>query len=160
MDKKFRLREATREEVPVVLSYIKKLAEYEKLSHRVFATVESLDHWLFERNIGKVLFPEEDGNIVGFVIYFYNFSTFEGKAGIYLEDVYIDEEARGRGYGKKIFEHIAETALKEGCSRIEFVCLDWNENSINFYKKLGAFPMSDWSTYRIENDKIEELARM
>ena len=156
----FRLREATREDVPTILKYIKRLADYEKLLDRVFATEESLEHWLFDRGIGRVLFPEDDGETVGFVLYFYNFSTFEGRAGIYLEDVYIDEDKRGRGYGKKIFKHLAETALQEGCMRIEFVCLDWNESSINFYTKLGAFPMSDWSTYRIEIDKIKELANM
>ena len=130
----FRLREATREDVPTILKYIKRLADYEKLLDRVFATEESLEHWLFDRGIGRVLFPEDDGETVGFVLYFYNFSTFEGRAGIYLEDVYIDEDKRGRGYGKKIFKHLAETALQEGCTRIEFVCLDWNESSINFIR--------------------------
>lgn len=158
MENKFELREARREEVPIILEYIKKLAHYEKLSDRVFATEDSLDHWLFERKIGKVLFPEENGEIVGFVLYFYNFSTFEGRAGIYIEDVYIDEDKRGRGYGKYIFKYVAETAIREGCTRIEFVCLDWNESSIRFYEKLGAFTMSDWSTFRIEADKIKELA--
>ncbi len=158
MDSNFKLRLADRSETGKILEYIKRLASYEKLLDRVVATEESLDYWLFEKKIGEVLFAFEGEEIIGFALYFFNFSTFEGKAGLYLEDIYIDEDKRGRGYGKEIFKKLAQIAMERRCSRFEFVCLDWNEKSIEFYKSLGAIPMKDWTIYRLENDKIKELA--
>lgn len=157
MGDNFNLRIAERHETGKILEYIKKLANYEKLLNQVVATEESLEYWIFEKGIGEVLFAEEDGEIIGFALYFFNFSTFEGRAGLYLEDVYIDEDKRHKGYGKKIFKKLAEIALERGCTRFEFVCLDWNEKSIEFYKKLGAKSMDDWTIYRLEVEEMEKL---
>lgn len=151
----FRL--ATREDIPLIFYFIKELAAYEKLSDEVIATEELLDHWIFEEKKAEVIIAEYEGVPAGFALYFYNFSTFVGRAGIYLEDLYVLPEYRRKGIGKAFFEELARIATKKGCGRLEWACLDWNQPSINFYLSLGAKPMSDWTVYRLTSDKLKDL---
>ena len=151
-------RKAGREDTPGILAFIRKLAAYEKKSDRVFATEALLEEWIFDKEIAHVFFSVADGKEVGFCLYFFNFSTFEGRAGLYLEDVYIDPAYRGRGYGKAIFRELARVAMKKGCSRMDWVCLDWNRSSIDFYLSMGAKAMDEWTNYRMERDVIARLA--
>ena len=151
----FRL--ATREDIPLIFYFIKELAAYEKLSDEVIATEELLNHWIFEEKKAEVIIAEYEGVPAGFALYFYNFSTFVGRAGIYLEDLYVLPEYRRKGIGKAFFEELARIATKKGCGRLEWACLDWNQPSINFYLSLGAKPMSDWTVYRLTSDKLKDL---
>ena len=154
-----RIRGATEEDVPLVLSLIRELAEYEKLSHEVVATEEGLRDSLFgERRYAEVLIAEQDGTPAGFALFFHNFSTFLGKPGIYLEDLYVKPAFRGAGIGKKLLVYLASLAKRRGCGRLEWWVLDWNEPSIGFYKKLGAIPMDDWTVYRVTGEALEGLA--
>ena len=154
-----RIREATEGDVPLILSLIRELAEYEKLSHEVVATEEALRESLFgERRYAEVLIAEHDGAPAGFALFFHNYSTFLGKPGIYLEDLYVRPEFRGSGIGKKLLAHLAGLAKRRGCGRLEWWVLDWNEPSIGFYKKLGAVPMDDWTVYRVSGSALEDLA--
>ena len=153
------VREAARDDVPLILSFILELAEYERLSHEVVATEESLRENLFgERPYAEVLIAEHDGAPAGFALFFHNFSTFLGKPGIYLEDLYVKPEFRGAGIGRKLLGHLARLASERGCGRLEWWVLDWNEPSIGFYKKLGAVPMDDWTVYRVSGAALEDLA--
>lgn len=151
----FRL--ATREDIPLIFYFIKELAAYEKMSDEVIATEELLNHWIFEEKKAEVIIAEYEGVPAGFALYFYNFSTFVGRAGIYLEDLYVLPEYRRKGIGKAFFEELARIATKKGCGRLEWACLDWNQPSINFYLSLGAKPMSDWTVYRLTSDKLKDL---
>lgn len=151
-------RKAERGDTPRILGFIRQLAEYERLSSSVVATEEMLEKWLFDRRSAEVLFVEEDGVPVGFALYFYNFSTFEGRPGLYLEDLFVVPEHRGKGYGKGLFLHLAQIARREGCGRMEWVCLDWNARSIAFYKSLGAASQEDWTLYRLTADQLAGLA--
>ncbi|MBR0087251.1 MAG: GNAT family N-acetyltransferase [Lachnospiraceae bacterium] len=151
-------RKAEEKDCGLILFFIKELAAYEKMSDQVEATPEKLREWLFEKNAAEVLFICEEKKEVGFALYFHNFSTFLGKAGIYLEDLYILPEYRGRGYGKAVLKKLAKTAVERGCGRLEWSCLDWNEPSIQFYLSLGAVPMDDWTTYRITGKTLADLA--
>ena len=154
-----RIREATEGDVPLILSLIRELAECEKLSHEVVATEEALRESLFgERRYAEVLIAEHDGAPAGFALFFHNYSTFLGKPGIYLEDLYVRPEFRGSGIGKKLLAHLAGLAKRRGCGRLEWWVLDWNEPSIGFYKKLGAVPMDDWTVYRVSGSALEDLA--
>jgi GNAT superfamily N-acetyltransferase len=154
-----RIREATEEDVPLILSLIRELAEYEKLSDEVVATEDGLRDSLFgERRYAEVLIAEHDGAPAGFALFFHNFSTFLGKPGIYLEDLYVKPAFRGSGIGKKLLVHLASLAKRRGCGRLEWWVLDWNEPSIGFYKKLGAVPMDDWTVYRVSGSALEDLA--
>ena len=154
-----RIREATEGDVPLILSLIRELAEREKLSHEVVATEEALRKSLFgERRYAEVLIAEHDGVPAGFALFFHNYSTFLGKPGIYLEDLYVRPEFRGSGIGKKLLAHLAGLAKRCGCGRLEWWVLDWNEPSIGFYKKLGAVPMDDWTVYRVSGSALEDLA--
>jgi len=144
------LRQAKSIDTPIILSLIKALAHYERLSDRVSASVEDLEKALFERQEATVILAELDQKVVGFALYFYNFSTFLGKKGLYLEDLFVLEEARNKGIGKALFQQCLNIAKSEGCGRIEWSVLDWNEPSIEFYIKQGAKPMDDWTVYRIE----------
>jgi GNAT superfamily N-acetyltransferase len=154
-----RIREATEEDVPLILSLIRELAEYEKLSDEVVATEDGLRDSLFgERRYAEVLIAEHDGAPAGFALFFHNFSTFLGKPGIYLEDLYVKPAFRGSGIGKKLLVHLASLAKRRGCGRLEWWVLDWNEPSIGFYKKLGAVPMDDWTVYRVSGLALEDLA--
>ncbi len=154
----FNLRFATPDDVGLVLSFIKKLADYEDLSDDVTATEEMLKDTLFSRNVAEVIIGEYEGKPVGFMLFFHNFSTFVGKPGIYLEDLFVDIEMRGKGFGKMMLSYLARLAIERDCGRLEWACLDWNEPSIKFYKSLGAVPMDEWTVYRMTGDAIKDLA--
>ncbi len=154
----FKLRKAEENDINLVLGLIKELAVYEKMLDEVIATEDSIRESVFIRKDANVMIAEFDGKPIGYVFYFFNYSTFIGKSGFYLEDIYIKPEYRGRGIGKEIFKVIAKIACYNGFKRVEWSCLNWNEPSINFYKGIGAIPMSDWTVYRLEGDKIRQLA--
>lgn len=154
----FTFRYAEEKDCALILQFIRNLAEYEKMLDEVVATEELLRKWLFEKQKAEVIFACVDGKEVGFALFFHNFSTFLGRAGIYLEDLYVLPEYRGKGYGKAILSQLAKIAVERGCGRLEWWCLDWNQPSIDFYKSLGAEPMSDWTVYRITGDTLTELA--
>ena len=151
-------RFATRGDCALILSFIRELAAYEKMLDEVVATEELLEEWLFDKQKAEVVFALEDDREVGFALFFHNFSTFLGRAGIYLEDLYVLPEYRGKGYGKGLLKKLAQIAVERGCGRLEWWCLDWNRPSIDFYLALGAEPMSDWTTYRITGNTLIELA--
>ena len=154
-----RLRSAVRADVPEVLRLIKALAEYEKLSHEVVATEAQLAQTLFgERPAAEVMLAEEGGRAVGFALFFQNYSTFLGKPGIYLEDLFVEPASRGRGLGKQLLQAIARLAVERGCGRFEWAVLDWNEPAIGFYKSLGARPMADWTVMRLTGEALKKLA--
>lgn len=150
---------AKESDVPLILKYIKELADYEGLLNEVVATEEILQEWIFEKKSAKVLLGEVDGQPMGFALYFHNFSTFLGRAGIYLEDLYVRPEYRGRGYGKAFLKKLAQIAVEEGCGRLEWWCLDTNKPSIDFYLSLNAEPMDEWTVFRIAGDTLTELAK-
>ena len=152
----FRTAEAA--DTGLILDFIRALAVYEKLEHEVVATEETLRHWLFEKRGAQVIFLLEDGKEVGFALYFHNFSTFLGRSGIYLEDLFVLPEYRGRGYGKALLRRLAAIAKAEGCGRLEWWCLDWNQPSIDFYKRMGAQPMDEWTVYRVSGAGLDALA--
>lgn len=151
-------RFAERNDVPLILEFILDLAEYEKMRNEVVATEALLTEWLFEKEKAEVIFAVIDGKEAGFALFFHNFSTFLGRAGIYLEDLYVRPEYRGRGIGKAIFKRLARIAADRGCGRLEWWCLDWNQPSIDFYLSMGAEPMNDWTVFRIAGEKLEGLA--
>ena len=150
-------RPALPEDCPLILSFIKALAEYEKMSDQVVATQELLREWIFEKGRAEVIFPLADGEEVGFALFFHNFSTFLGRAGIYLEDLFIKPEHRGKGYGKATLQQLGRIALERGCGRLEWACLDWNRPSIDFYLSLDARPMDQWTVYRLAGDSLKNL---
>lgn len=150
-------RPALPEDCPLILSFIRALAEYEKMSDQVVATEELLKEWIFEKGKAEVIFPVVDGEEVGFALFFHNFSTFLGRAGIYLEDLFIKPEHRGKGYGKATLQQLGRIALERGCGRLEWACLDWNRPSIDFYLSLGAKPMDEWTVYRLAGDSLRGL---
>ena len=141
-----------------ILAFIRGLAEYEKMENDVIATPELLREWIFEKEKAEVIFPVVDGKEVGFALFFHNFSTFLGRAGLYLEDLYILPECRGRGYGKATLRELARIAVDRGCGRLEWCCLDWNKPSIDFYLSLGARPMDEWTTYRLTGETLLRMA--
>ena len=151
-------RDAERKDVSLILQFIKEIAAYEKMSDQVIADETTLETWIFDKEKAEVFCVLEEGKEVGFALYFHNFSTFVGRGGIYLEDVYILPEYRGKGYGKAILKKLAAIAVERGCGRMEWVCLDWNQPSIDFYLSLGAQPMSDWTLYRLTGDALAQLA--
>ena len=148
---------AVRSDTTEILSFIKGLAEYEHMADDVVADVPTLEHWLFDEKKAEVLFAVEDGVKVGFALFFHNFSTFLGRAGIYLEDLFVKPEYRGRGYGKGLLTKLSEIAVERGCGRLEWWCLDWNTPSIEFYKSMGAVPMDEWTTFRIAGETLQKL---
>lgn len=154
----FRFRYAEEKDTALILHFIRQLAIYEKMEDQVSATEERLKEWLFEKNIARILFALEGEKEVGFALYFHNFSTFLGKGGIYLEDLFVLPEYRGKGYGKGLLKQLAKIAVSEGCGRLEWMCLDWNKPSIDFYLSLGAQPMEDWSLYRLTEDTLRQMA--
>lgn len=154
----FTIRQANINDVSTILSFIKALAEYEDMSDQVVATEELLKEWLFEKKKAEVLLAMEGDTAVGIALYFYNFSTFLGRAGIYLEDLFVKEEYRGKGYGKALLKELARIAVSQGCGRLEWCCLDWNQPSIDFYLSLGARPLDDWTQYRVTGDTLKALA--
>lgn len=155
---KLSFRYAQEADVSTILYFIKELAAYEKMSDEVVATEELLREWIFEQKKAEVLFALEDGQEVGFALFFHNFSTFLGRAGIYLEDLFVKPEYRGKGYGKALLKKLAQIAVERGCGRLEWWCLDWNQPSIDFYLSLGAEPMKDWTTYRIAGETLKKMA--
>ena len=154
----FQYRFATKADCALILDFIKALAEYEKMSDEVVATQELLEEWVFEKQKAEVIFALEDGKEVGFALFFNNFSTFVGKAGLYLEDIFVLPEYRGRGYGKGLISTLAKIACERNLGRMEWACLNWNKPSIDFYLSLGARPMSDWTVYRLDSDALRSVA--
>ena len=153
------IRLATEEDVPLILRFIKKLAEYERLSHEVTATEEGLRKSLFgEFRVAETLLAYLGDEPAGFALFFHNFSTFLGKPGLYLEDLYVSPEYRSVGVGRKLLIHLAKLAEERGCGRLEWWVLDWNEPAIKFYKSVGARPMDDWTVYRVAGGELEKLA--
>ena len=155
----FNIRKATPEDTPIIFNLIYKLAVYEKLENDVITTVEELRSNIFEKNYAEVIIAEEDEKPVGFALYFHNFSTFVGKPGIYLEDLFVEPEMRGKGYGKALLVELAKIAKERNCGRLEWAVLDWNTPSIEFYKSLGAKPMDEWTVFRLDKQGIENLAK-
>ena len=142
----------------LILCFIRRLAEYEKMGGEVVATEEMLREWIFEKKKAEVVFALENGKAVGFALFFHNFSTFLGRAGIYLEDLFVLPEYRGHGYGRSLMSILARIAVERGCGRLEWWCLDWNTPSIEFYRSLGAVPMDEWTVYRIAGETLQELS--
>ncbi|MBR5558810.1 MAG: GNAT family N-acetyltransferase [Oscillospiraceae bacterium] len=155
-NKQFRYAEP--KDAALILQFIKELAEYEKMLDEVVATEELLRQWIFEKNKAEVIFVLEGDKEVGFALFFHNFSTFLGRAGIYLEDLFVKPECRGKGYGKALLKKLAQIAVERGCGRLEWSCLNWNKPSIDFYCSLGAVPMEDWKVYRVTGDTLRDLA--
>ena len=151
-------RFAEEDDVSLILYFIKELAKYEEMLDEVVANEEILKEWIFDKKKAEVVFALEDGVEVGFALFFHNFSTFLGRSGIYLEDLYVKPEFRGKGYGKALLKKLAQIAVERGCGRLEWWCLDWNKPSIDFYLSLGAEPMKDWTVYRIAGNTLTQLA--
>lgn len=159
MHNNIEIKAATAKDVPLILMFINELASYEKLSHEVVATEENLKQSLFgERAYAEVIFAYLDGVPVGFALFFHNFSTFLGKPGIYLEDLYVKPEIRGKGIGQKLLGYLAKLAKERNCGRLEWWVLDWNEPAINFYKRIGAKPMDEWTVFRVTGEALDKLA--
>ena len=155
---KLTFRYAGEQDAEKILFFIRELAKYEKMEDEVIATPELLREWIFEKKKAEVIFPMADGKEIGFALFFHNFSTFLGRAGLYLEDLFILEEYRGRGYGKATLRELARIAVERGCGRLEWCCLDWNRPSIDFYLSLGAVPMDEWTTYRLTGKALQSMA--
>ncbi len=151
-------RYAERKDVTLILWFIKQLATYEKLLDEVVADEETLEEWVFDKNKAEVIFAMEDGKEVGIALFFHNFSTFLGRSGIYLEDLFVIPEYRGKGYGKALLKRLAAIAVERKCGRLEWVCINWNQPSIDFYLSLGAKPMSEWTLYRVDGETLNQLA--
>ncbi len=144
----------------LILSFIRALADYEHMSDQVVATPALLREWLFEKRKAEIIFAAAEGKEVGMALFFHNFSTFLGRAGIYLEDLFVLPQERGRGYGKGLLKELARIAVERGCGRLEWSCLDWNRPSIDFYtKRMHAVPMDEWTVYRLTGETLEEAAR-
>ena len=151
-------RFAQEKDTALILYFIKELAKYEKMLDDVVATEEILKEWIFEKGKAEVVFALEDGKEVGFALFFHNFSTFLGRSGLYLEDLFVKPEFRGKGYGKALLKKLAQIAVERGCGRFEWSCLDWNKPSIDVYLSLGAQPMEDWTVYRLTGEALAKMA--
>ena len=159
-DSALKIRDAIPEDAALILSFIRGLAEYEQMLDEVVATEDLLQEWLFEKRKAEVLIGElPDGQPVAFALFFHNFSTFLGRAGIYLEDLYVLPEHRRKGYGRAMLRELARITVNRGCGRLDWSCLDWNESSLMFYKLLGAVPMSDWTAQRMTGTALLNLAK-
>ena len=158
MDNNLSFRYATESDTALILIFIKALADYEKMSSDVTATEEMLREWIFEKQKAEVIFAVKDNKEIGFAVFFNNFSTFLGKAGIYLEDLFVFPEYRGYGYGKMFLKELAKITIERNCGRLEWQCLNWNKPSIDFYLSLNAQPMSEWKTYRLSGENLINLA--
>ncbi|GHV28033.1 N-acetyltransferase [Synergistales bacterium] len=157
MTRNITIRAAERRDCALILQFIKDLADYEHMLDQVSATEQLLEDWLFDKRAAEVIFAVRGGEEVGFALYFHNFSTFLGAAGIYLEDLFVKPDYRGQGIGKAILSELARIAIERGCGRLEWWCLDWNKPSIDFYKSLGAKPMDEWTTYRVTGGALRDL---
>ncbi len=154
-----KIRTTTADDVPLILQFIRDLAEYEKLSHLVVADEAALRNELFgAQPVAECVIAEYDGAAVGFALYFHNFSTFVGRRGLYLEDLFVNPKMRGKGIGKALLVYLAQLAKARNCGRFEWAVLDWNEPSINFYKSLGAVPMDEWTVFRVTDETLDQLA--
>ena len=153
------IRFATEKDTDLILDFIKGLAKYEKMENEVVATSELLKEWIFEKKKAEVIFALDNGKEVGFALFFHNFSTFLGRSGIYLEDLFVLPEYRGKGHGKALLKKLAEITVERGCGRLEWCCLDWNKPSIDFYLSLGAKPLDDWTIYRMTGDELKNFAK-
>lgn len=151
-------RPADEKDTALLLTFIRALAEYEHMLDEVVATEAVLKEWLFDRKVAEAFFALEGETEVGFALYFHNFSTFLGRGGIYLEDLFVLPEHRGKGYGKAILQRLAQIARERGCGRLEWACLDWNKPSIDFYLSLGAVPMDEWTVYRVSGASLIQLS--
>ena len=151
------IRYALREDTKVILDCINGIAEFEKMSDQVEATLETLEASLFDRHEAKVLLGYIDSEVVGFALFFYNFSTFKGKKGLYLEDLFIYPEYRHLGYGKAFFKELMAISQQENCGRMEWVCLKWNQVAIDFYLTLGALPLDEWTTFRLNESTLKQV---
>ena len=154
----FKIRFAEEDDSQLILDFIKGLAVYEKMLDQVEATEERIRESVFEKEQAEVIIAEENGEAVGFALFFHNYSTFLGRANLYLEDLFVIPEARGKGYGKKLLKKLTEIALDRGCKRVDWSCLDWNKSSIEFYKSIGAKAMDEWTVYRLEGEPLKNLA--
>lgn len=159
MENKLTFRYAVRKDISLILQFIRDLAEYEKLLDEVVADEATLEEWIFDQEKAEVIFAMKEGKEIGFALFFHNFSTFLGRAGLYLEDLFVLPEYRGKGYGKQLLKKLASIAVQRKCGRLEWWCLDWNQSSIDFYLSLGAEPMSDWTVYRFSGDTLQDLAQ-
>ena len=159
MDMNLHFRYAQRKDVSLILRFIQELAEYEKMLNEVVCDEETLEEWIFDKEKAEVIFFFFFDKEIGFALFFHNFSTFLGRAGLYLEDLYVSPEYRGNGYGKAILKKLAAIAVERKCGRLEWWCLDWNKSSIDFYLSLSAEPMSDWTVYRIAGETLNKLAK-
>ena len=155
------LRNATEADVPLILRFIRELAEYERLAHECVATEELVRETLFgERRYAEVIIAEHDGEPAGFALFFHNYSTFLARPGIYLEDLYVRPELRGHGIGKALLARLAALAVERNCGRLEWAVLNWNEPAIRFYRSLGALPQDQWTVYRVTGETLERLSRV
>ncbi|MBQ6527535.1 MAG: GNAT family N-acetyltransferase [Clostridia bacterium] len=152
------IRTAAEEDCGLILRFIRELAAYERMEDQVVSSEELLREWIFEKKKAEVIFVCEDEQEVGFALFFHNFSTFLGRAGIYLEDLFVLPAYRGKGYGKALLRELSRICLERGCGRLEWACLDWNKPSIDFYRSLGAVAMDEWTTYRLTGKTLEEMA--
>ena len=159
MEAKLNIRAAQPNEVGLVLEFIKKLAVYEKCADEVVADESTLYRSLFEEHSAEVVFAEEDGVVVGFALFFHNFSTFVGRKGLYLEDLFIVPEKRGKGYGKALLKHLAQLAVERNCGRMEWICLDWNKPALSVYRSIGAIPMDEWTVQRLTEPALKQFAQ-
>lgn len=153
------IRQAHREDCPKILQFIQELAEYEKEPDAVEASVATLEEAIFDKKQANAVLLEEECESIGFALYFFNFSTWRGRAGLYLEDLYVQPSYRGKGYGKMLLSCLASQAVKNNCPRFEWIVLNWNKPSIDFYKAMGAKPLSEWTVYRLENEALQALAK-
>ena len=155
---KFIIRPAKPNEAGLVLEFINKLAVYEKCADEVVADEATLYHSLFVEKSAEVVFAEEDGVVIGFALFFHNFSTFVGRKGLYLEDLFIIPEKRGLGYGKALLKHLAKIAVERHCGRMEWICLDWNQSALKVYRSIGAIPMDEWTVQRLDEEALKQFA--
>ncbi|MBQ4604892.1 MAG: GNAT family N-acetyltransferase [Clostridia bacterium] len=153
------IRFATEKDTDLILEFIKGLATYEKMENEVVATPELLKEWIFEKKKAEVIFALDNGKEVGFALFFHNFSTFLGRSGIYLEDLFVIPEYRGKGHGKALLKELAKITVERGCGRLEWCCLDWNRPSIDFYLSLGAKSLDDWTIYRMTGNELMNFAK-
>ena len=151
-------RFANESDCALILDFIRRLAEYENLLDQVVATEDLLREWIFQKQKAEVIFAVYEGKEVGFALFFHNFSTFLGRSGIYLEDLFVLPEYRGLGLGKALLKKLAQITVERGCGRLEWYCLDWNKPSIDFYLSLGAVALDDWTTYRIAGETLTKMA--
>ncbi|MCR4816851.1 MAG: GNAT family N-acetyltransferase [Bacteroidales bacterium] len=158
MKNSFNVRPAQPGEEGLVLEFIKRLAEYEKCADEVVADEATLRHSLFEERSAEVVFAEEDGVVIGFALFFHNFSTFVGRKGLYLEDLFIIPEKRGKGYGKALLKYMANLAVERNCGRMEWICLDWNKPALKVYRSIGAIPMDEWTVQRLNEETFKQFA--